>query len=104
VSVRASWGWGGALKGWLTPVCKAGPGCAGLGCCMQYRNACMLISICLLPFDCRWGLDRLDQPSLPLNGQYEYWNGGSGVHVYILDTVSLLPAAGWHARLFFWGG
>ncbi|GLC28065.1 ricin-type beta-trefoil lectin domain protein [Roseisolibacter agri] len=33
-----------------------------------------------------WGLDRIDQASLPLNGTYSYGNDGSGVTVYILDT------------------
>lgn len=33
-----------------------------------------------------WGLDRIDQPSLPLNGQYSYANSGGGVTVYIVDT------------------
>ena len=33
-----------------------------------------------------WGLDRIDQSSLPLNGIYSYGNDGSGVTVYILDT------------------
>src|SRR3954467_8146528 len=33
-----------------------------------------------------WGLDRVDQHSLPLNHSYAYHNTGSGVRVYIIDT------------------
>ena len=33
-----------------------------------------------------WGLDRIDQPSLPLNRTYTYAMTGSGVNVYIIDT------------------
>lgn len=35
-----------------------------------------------------WGLDRIDQRSLPLSSLYSYTTDGTGVHAYIIDTVS----------------
>ena len=35
-----------------------------------------------------WGLDRLDQAALPLNGNFDYYNLGTGINIYIVDTVS----------------
>ncbi|HCA85032.1 MAG TPA: serine protease [Streptomyces sp.] len=33
-----------------------------------------------------WGLDRVDQRALPLNGTYTYNTTASAVHVYVIDT------------------
>jgi hypothetical protein len=33
-----------------------------------------------------WGIDRVDQASLPLNQTYNYNADGTGVHAYIIDT------------------
>jgi subtilisin family serine protease len=33
-----------------------------------------------------WGIDRIDQRNLPLNGTYTYTSTGTGVRAYIIDT------------------
>lgn len=33
-----------------------------------------------------WGLDRIDQRDLPLNGTYTYTHDGTGVRAYVIDT------------------
>jgi subtilisin family serine protease len=33
-----------------------------------------------------WGIDRVDQPTLPLDTRFKYLNAGAGVTAYVLDT------------------
>ncbi len=35
-----------------------------------------------------YNLDRIDQPSLPLDGLYHYDSDGTGTNLYVIDTVS----------------
>ncbi|PKM09555.1 MAG: hypothetical protein CVV17_00450, partial [Gammaproteobacteria bacterium HGW-Gammaproteobacteria-7] len=37
-------------------------------------------------FNATWGLDRVDQRNLPLNGTYVYDSGASNVRAYVIDT------------------
>ena len=39
-----------------------------------------------IEYSAPWGLDRIDQIALPLNGQYSYTSTGAGVNAYIIDT------------------
>ena len=44
------------------------------------------VSVADTEWNAPWGLDRIDQPTLPINGAYSYTANGSGVNVYIIDT------------------
>jgi subtilisin family serine protease len=45
-----------------------------------------------------WGLDRVDQSALPLNGSYTYASTGAGVNLYIIDTGILTAHADFGGR------
>ena len=45
-----------------------------------------------------WGLDRIDQRALPLNGTYTYTPTGAGVRAYIIDTGILTTHSNFGGR------
>lgn len=46
-----------------------------------------------------WGLDRVDQPDLPLDNSYTFGNEGKDVHTYIIDTGILSDHAQFKGRM-----
>lgn len=53
---------------------------------VEYVEQDQIVSLVATQANSTWGLDRIDQASLPLDGNYSYQQDGSGAHVYIIDT------------------
>ncbi len=59
----------------------------------------MLITPPLTQPNPTWGLDRIDQHSLPINGSYNYQYRGAGVYAFVIDTGILSSHVDFGARV-----
>jgi len=53
---------------------------------VKYIEQDQVVSAATTQTGATWGLDRIDQRDLPLNGNYTYTPTGAGVRAYIVDT------------------
>ena len=53
---------------------------------VQYIEQNQVVEVNATQTGATWGLDRVDQRNLPLNGTYTYTPTGAGVRAYIIDT------------------
>ena len=75
-----------ALKGFAADLTPAGVAAVRARSEVSFVEADQIYTANITQTGATWGLDRIDQNSLPLNGTYVYGGNGSGVNAYIIDT------------------
>src|SRR5207245_1606955 len=75
-----------ALKGFAAQVSDADAAKIALDPRVKYVEEDSEISLDATQSGATWGLDRIDQRNLPLDGSYTYNTTATNVHAYIIDT------------------
>ncbi len=89
----------GAISGFVTKMERRSMENLLLDDSIEYIEADQIVRKNEIQFNATFGLDRIDQENLPLNGQYEFNLDGTGVDAFILDTGILSSHSNFGGRV-----